>query len=300
MLVPPCIWFLVYARGEHMTALKTLKTFVLLAFLIGHAHVARAQATFPLTVSGQTATAVIELPGGYGADLSLEFEDVVGLHAGALGVSARVMSPLDVMALLPRFPGGSATSIPSTFPVLLQIEATPSSALAMAGIVTISLHTHNLTLNVTSPLGLYSASSGGPFREITRSVGIGSYRVDGSGGGFSEFVIAADLRPLETVIAGKFNAVQQALTDYASSIPANVLTLLQAQLGLAQSLYGAGLLKVAIAAVAGFGHLVKEHSGGEIPDVWRANGDTTNVAGLLRSGADSLRFSLIVAANRLP
>lgn len=170
-----------------MTSKRVCHSFAVLVFLVGHAYVAHAQSTFPLTVSGRTATAVIELPGDHAADLSIEFEDVVQLHAGALEVSARVLSPLDALAIRSRLPGGEAASIPSAYPVLLQIEPTPSSALALAGIVTISLHTHthNLTLNVAAPWRLYSASAGGAFREITRSVGIGSYRVDGSTGGFS-------------------------------------------------------------------------------------------------------------------
>ena len=285
---------------EHMRAYKPFQTFVVLAFLIGHASAARAQTTFPLSVSSRTATAMIALPGGYAADLSLEFEDVVGLHAGALEVSARVLSPMDMLAVVPRLPGGVAASIPLTYPVLLKIEPTPTSTLALAGIVKISVHTHNLTFNVASPLGLYSASAGGPFADLTRSAGIGSYRVDGSGGGFSEFVIAADARPIGTIIAQKFDALQATLTEYASSIPSTVLTPLQDQLNLAESLYSAGLVPGAIAVVTGFGYVVKAHSGSEIPDVWRANVDGANIAGLLRSRADTLRFSLIVAANQLP
>ena len=42
-----------------------------------------------------------------------------------------------------------------------------------------------------------------------------------------------------------------------------------------------------------FSRYVKAHSGEDIPDVWRANcSPLVNVAGLLRSGADTLRFSL--------
>jgi len=42
-----------------------------------------------------------------------------------------------------------------------------------------------------------------------------------------------------------------------------------------------------------FSRYVKAHSGADIPDVWRANcSPLVNVAGLLRSGADTLRFSL--------
>jgi hypothetical protein len=281
-----------------MRAYKPFQTFVVLAFLIGHAGAARAQSTFPLTVVDRTATAVIELPGGYAADLSLKFENVLGLTAGALEVSARVLSQLDVLAVQARLPAGAASSIPAAFPVLLQIEPTSSSALSLAGIVTISIHTHNLTLDVASPLGLYSASAGGAFRDITQFVGIGSYRVDGSTGGFSEFVIAADSRPLGTTIGQKFDALQNTLTEYEASIPLNVRTLLQGQLSLARSLYSIGLLTAAVAVLQGFGYVVQVHSGDDIPNVWIAHGAATNIAGLLRSQAHTLRFSVILAANQ--
>jgi hypothetical protein len=45
---------------------------------------------------------------------------------------------------------------------------------------------------------------------------------------------------------------------------------------------------------------VKARSGKSIPDVWRAHdGGRTNVAGLLRAAADTLKFSLRIKANRL-
>jgi hypothetical protein len=283
-----------------MTSSKVFHSFAMLVFLIGHAGVAHAQSTFPLTVSGRTATAVIDLPGGYAADLTLEFDDVVELHSGALELTARVLSPFDVLALQPRLPAGAAATIPPTFPVLFQIEPTPSSALALSGVVTISLHTHNLTLDVALPWGLYSASAGGPFRDITQSVGIGSYRVDGSTGGFSEFVLAADQRPLPTIIGQKFDALQGALTQHASSIAPSALAALQSQLNLAESLYTFGLVKLAIAVIGGFSYFVDQQSGSGIPDVWRAHDDAVNVAGILRERATTLRFSLILAANQQP
>jgi hypothetical protein len=162
-----------------MRASKPFQTFVVLAFLIGHGAAARAQSTFPLTVSDRTATAVIELPGGYAADLSLEFEDVVGLHAGALEVSARVLSPLDVLALLPRFPGGSATTIPTSFLVLLQIEPTSTSALSMAGIVTISLHTHAQP-HAESHLATGSLIQPRPAARFAKSPGVSALAVTAS------------------------------------------------------------------------------------------------------------------------
>ena len=283
-----------------MTSTQVRHSFAAALFLIAHAAVAHAQTTFPLAVSGNTATAVIALPGGYAADLTLTFEDVTGLNPAALQVSARVLSPLDMLALRSRLPGGAAATIPAAFPVLLQIEPTTSSALALTGVVTISLHTHNLTLNVAAPWGLYSASSGGPFRDITRSVGIGSYRVDGSTGGFSEFVLAADARPLPVIVAEKFDALQGALTAHAPSVPISVFNILQSQLNRAENLYSLGLTKLATAVVAGFAYVVSQHRGNDIPDVWLANGAATNVAGILRWRASTLRFSLILATSQQP
>lgn len=254
------------------------------------------QATFPLTVSGKTATAVIELPGGYAADLSISFEEVVGLQSGALEVSARTVAPTDP-ALLARLPGGSLASVPAGFPVLLQIEPTSDSALAFSGVVAISLHTHNLNFHATSPLSLYSAPAGGLFRDITRSVGMGSYRVDGSGGGFSQFLIAFDGRPIDAVIQEKFAALAALLTDHAT-IDAGVLAQLRQRLNDASALYLSGVTRGAIGVLTAFEQYVRAQSGRAIPDTWSALGGPTNVAGLLRAASETLQFSLTVRESQ--
>ena len=265
--------------------------------LVAGGPAARAQTIFPLSISGDAASAAIELPGGFAVDLSISFEDVVGLHPGALEVSARVVSPLDV-GLLSRLPLGVG-GLPIGLPVVLRIEPTEESALTMAGVVTVTLHTHNLLLNMRAPFGLYSATAGGPFREITRAVSVGSYRVDGSGGGFSEFLIALDVRPLDTIIAEKFAAAEALLTDHAGTMPALVYNQLRVQLQLARTAFLVGRTIDAIAELAVFTQIVQAASGASIPDVWRANDPARiNVAGLLRAAADTTRFSLTVKANQ--
>src|SRR6267378_5653233 len=57
--------------------------------------------------------------------------------------------------------------------------------------------------NEASGSFMLPASAGGPFRDVTRFVGIGSSRAQASAGGFSEFLIVADARPIDTVIASK-------------------------------------------------------------------------------------------------
>jgi hypothetical protein len=273
-----------------MRLLMHIGRLAIVACALGSAPAAFAQASIPLTVTGHEATGVIQLPGGVGAELSIAFEQVVGLNPAALEVSASVVNPLDA-DLLARLGGDGLIAPPAAFPVVIRIEPSPSSALSFSGTVALSLHTHNLNLVPDVPLALHSASGGGSFRDLTRSEGIGSYRAGGTGGGFSEFVIVVDRRPIDTVIGGKFDAAQALLNEHAPSIPGSVLTDLQARLGQARTTYQAGATVAAIAEVTAFADVVRAHSG-EIPDVWRAHDSRVNVAGLLRAAADTLKFSL--------
>jgi hypothetical protein len=262
-----------------------------LFFMLG-ASGAIAQTPFPLTISGNQAQADIDLPGGLGVDLTITFPNVVGLTPGALNLSATVVNPLDP-GLLARLPGILQVSVPSAFPVLLQIDPSASSVLTFEGTYKISLHTHNLSLDRAVPLALFKAPDGGLFRDVTQYEGRGSYRVDGGGGDFSEFLIVMDLRPIDTVIADKFDALQGLLSTYAGSIPTTVLTTLQGQLSQARTLYQLGSIVQAISQVNALLGYVNDHSGDDIPDVWRAQDPShVDVAGLFRAAAGTLRFSL--------
>jgi uncharacterized protein DUF6689 len=245
-----------------------------------------------LTVSGDEVQGSFEFEGlDIGADLTIAFENAVGLVPLALDVTAALVNPLD-MDLLGRLPG-PGLGIPVAFPVVIRISPSATSALSFSGPYTISLHTHNLRLDPNVPLSLFKASDGGPFRDITKWEGRGSYRDDGSGGDFSEFLIGVDLRSIDGVIAGKFNELQTTLTDNAGSMSPAAVAALQESLMQARALYSAGDIRKAIHEMSAFSRYVKKHGGQEIPDVWRANcAAGVNVAGLLRSGADTLRFSL--------
>ena len=279
--------------------MRLTRTVLLLACVVSAPDVCGAQTTFPITVSGNTATATISLPGGLGIDLSIEFEEAVGLHPTALMVSARVLSTLEVGSVS-SLPSLSTVTVPAALPVAIRIEPTPWSALSFSGVATVSLHTHNLNLDVLAPLGLFSSSSGAPFREITRAVSMGSYRVDGSGGGFSDFIVGRDTRPVEMVIDEKFGYLEALLTEHSSSISAEVSTLLQQHLTQARTYFTLGQTHAAIGQITAFGAIVRAHSGEDIPDVWRAHDSLPNVAGRLRAAADTLKFSLTVKANQSP
>jgi hypothetical protein len=247
--------------------------------------------------SGNTVTAQIQFTGGVEADLSIVFEQAVGLNSNAVGLTAALVSPNDP-TLVSRIPTG--VSIPGAFPVLVHVDPTAASGLSFSGVYRFLLHTHNLTLVTNSPLRLYKSHAGGPFQDITTSLEMGSVRAGGTGNDMSEFLIVADVRPTDGVIASKFDALQSALSANVSSMPAAVASDLQQRLSNARSFYAAGSLTSAINAVAGFSDQVKQQSGANIPDVWRANGSLVNVAGLLRAGADTLKYSLTAKANGAP
>ena len=247
--------------------------------------------------SGNSVTAQIQFTGGVEADLSIVFEQVVGLNSNAVGLTAALVSPSDP-TLASRLPTG--VSIPGAFPVLVHVDPSAASGLSFSGVYRFFLHTHNLTLVTNSPLRLYKSHAGGPFQDITTSLEMGSVRAGGTGNNMSEFLIVADVRPTDTAIAAKFDALQSALSANVSSMPAAVASDLQQRLSNARSFYAAGSLPSAINAVAGFSDQVKQQSGANIPDVWRANGSLVNVAGLLRAGADTLKYSLTAKANGAP
>jgi hypothetical protein len=247
-----------------------------------------------ISVSGNTVTAHVELPGNIKADLELRFEQALGLTADSIGISAKLVDPTDLV-LKGRLP--VSTSVPAAFPVVISIEPPPTGPLAFSGIVAIDLHTHNLTYVPGTPLRLLAAESGKSFQDITASVGLGSYRTGGNKGGFSEFLIAADVRPVAAVIDEKFKRLQGKLDANANAIPGAVLSGLQSQLRAAKSLSDAGDALGAAQTIQQFADAVKQNSGAAIPDVWRSARDVTNVAGELRAAASTLKFSLIAKAS---
>jgi hypothetical protein len=243
----------------------------------------------PLTITGNQATGTVGLP-GINLELTITFENAVGLTSDSIEASASLISPLN-FGLLRRLP--RLLRLPFALPVLVHVGPTPGSVLTFSGVYTLSFHTHLLSLDPLRPLSLLKSPDGGDFVDITRSEGIGSYRDDGSGGDFSDFLIALDLRTIDAVIVEKFDSLQALLNDSLASIPPEVATELQAELTQARLLYATGATTEASDQVRAFSDFVKAHSGEEIPDVWQAASPTViNVAGRLRSAADTLKFSL--------
>ena len=254
---------------------------------------ASAEGILNVVVDGNELRAEISLLGGIGADLTLTFEEVVGLTEANAGLDAFLVSPLDT-GLLARL---TQAVIPAAFPVLLRIEPPAGGGLSFSGPVTITLHTHNLPYLPGTLLRIYGAELGETFEDITSYVGSGSYRCRGRKGSFSEFLILVDLRPLSLTLREKLERLDVTLEENEAIIDPAVhsqLTTLAAQI---RSAYEAGNKNLAITRTNQFLALVVAHSGSAIPNVWRSSRDLTNAAGLLRAAGETLRFSLGLKSN---
>jgi hypothetical protein len=250
-------------------------------------------------VVGNELRAGISLPGGIAADLSISFEQVEGLSPANLGVTAELVSLLDAELLGRLADALGSVSLTSAFPVLLTIEPPAAGGLSFSGVVSISLHTHNLLYLPNSPLRIFAASAGGPFHDITESMGPGSYRCRSREGDFSEFLIVVDLRPVGGVIEKKLDRLAGILAENAALIAAPVLAELTDLVAEIRAANAAGNKTAAIAKVDELLAVVQLHSGSGIPDVWRSARDVVNVAGRLRAAAETLRFSLSLKTGLL-
>lgn len=246
------------------------------------------------TVSGDRAEATADVA-GYGIELRLTFEEVIGLNAENLGLSAHLVDPLD-LDLVSRLPDPLAVSVPAGLPVVVRIEPPASGGLSFSGVATLEVHTHELSFASSPSLRFFRAPVGGTFEDITVFMGMGSYRARGNVGDFSEFLIVADTRDVSVVVNGKFDRLEGLLAEFDLRIPSALATELGDLVDSARTAWTLGDPLSAIRHLESFSDTVEEHSGSDLPEVWRSARDVDNVAGELRSAASTLQFSLRLAS----
>jgi hypothetical protein len=245
-----------------------------------------------IVISGSEATTTIRL-GPLQLDVSLTFEQVVGLTPSSLGLSARLATPTEMLG---RF-GDPRIGLAAGLPLVVRIEPPATGGLSFSGVVAIDVHTHNLSFGVNCPLRLYKAPLGGTFVDVTESMGMGSYRARGSTGGFSEFLIVADLRPPAEAVESKLARLEALLDTHSTAIPPDLGEALGEQVAAVRSAWEAGNVLAAVAEVNTFSSAVQATAGNPLPNVWRSSRDIVNVAGELRAAAATLRFSLNLAGG---
>ena len=270
-----------------MLSRRTWSKLCLLATLWFVLPVASAQ-TLPVstTVAGNTATIVVGSPLAPVADVTLTFDDATNLSASSLGVQAQFVD-LANPALLARLPG-ALTQPDTLFPLLLTIEPPSNGGLAFQRTVRVEIHTHALAYTAGSSYRLFKASLGSGFRDITDDVAPGSVRARGTTGGFSQFLILADLRETDDVVASKFAWLRNRI----DTLPSSEQPAFDALLDTAASAVGDADFADAIAAIDAFRARAADRAGTTLTDEWRATRDGDNQAGDLIAGAATLRFSV--------
>lgn len=271
-----------------MVRIRNVTALLSLLVLAGFSRTATAQAVpVAVDVAGNTATVQVGSPGQPLADLTLTFDDASGLTPASLGVSANLVN-LNDPALLSRLPDLSLTPLDSALPLLITIEPPAMGGLAFRRTVRVEVHTHALNYTLGSSYRLLKAPLNGQFRDITDEIASGSVRARGTTGGFSQFLIATDLRETDVVVAGKL-AWLRARVD---ALPAGEQPAFDAWLDAAEAGIASGDFASAITAIDGFHARAAARAGTALADLWRATRDADNQAGDLMAGAATLKFSV--------
>ena len=226
-----------------------------------------------------------DLGGGLEGTVILRFEnsfDIDLIQNAGLGFSAELINPDDILSRLPV-----GTFIPDDFPVLIRVN--PAIGQSFSGAFTLELITEALDFVASTPLRLFKAPDGGAFQDISETVGVGSFRVRGIGGSFSDFVVVSDLRDTDDLLLTKFDRLEAFLDTNGNDIPTEVRSLFDQ----ARGAWEAEQFGTAIDLLQDFVDAVNDNLD-SIPAVWLANGSTLNVAGTATGEARSLRFSLVL------
>lgn len=269
-----------------------LATLLLAGAALLAASTARAQAgpqSLPVTVqaSGDTATIEVKLGTQVLADLTLSFDDASGLSASSLGVSAQLLSATSP-SLLNRLPDAQLTQVPGALPLLVTIEPPANGGLSFDRTVRVEVHTHLLAYTAGSSFRLFKAPVGGAFRDITDEVAPGSVRARGTTGGFSQFLVLADLRETGAVIDAKV-AWLRARID---ALPSGEQGAFDGYLDTVESAVASEDYANAIAALDLLAARAAARAGNQLDATWAPLGQADNDAGELIAGAATLKFSV--------
>lgn len=273
-----------------MSAFKAQVFGVIALLLILGSSVSQADPV-ELTVQGNKVEAVINLTGNVSADLTLTFENSVGLTADNIGITAELIDITD-LSLLNRLPNSLNINLLAAFPMLITIEPPANKGFAFSGLATVDIHTHNLEYLPGTPLRFFKAPLNGQFEDITATMGSGSYRARGTTGKFSEFLIVADLRSALTVVNTKYNRLSNKLSAFSTQMDPVLYTELSSKLNEVQQLISQQNYILASNKVDDFSRIIQQADPDDIPNVWRSSRDIDNVAGELIAYANTLRFSL--------
>jgi hypothetical protein len=258
------------------------------AMLLFGSGVAPAQ-NLPVLVdtAGNTATVRIGTAANPLAELTLTFDDATGLSPSSLGVSARLVNLSDP-ALLARLPDPRLVQLDSALPLLVTIEPPTAGGLSFRRSGRFELHTHALAYSMGSNYRVLKAPVGGAFHDTTEEIAQGSVRARSRYGGFSQFLVVADLRRTGDAIDEKIAALRARI----ATLPAGEQPAFTTQLDAVESAIANEDYADALTAVDLVSERALARAGNGLLDEWRATRDADNQVGELLAGAATLKFSI--------
>lgn len=263
------------------------RTLVLCALLFAAFTVSAQSVPVAVEVNGQVATIRVGPAATPVADVTLTFDDAVGLSASSLGVGAQMVDPANP-ALLARLADPQLLQLDGAFPLLITVEPPAAGGLKFQRTVRVEVHTHALSYTVGSSYRLFKAPVGGKFRDITDEIAPGSVRARGTTGGFSQFLVLTDLRESDVVVAEKFAALRNTLATISASERAP----LSAMLDSAEAAVAAEDYVAAGNHLDAFRARVSARAGNGIAQEWQAGGALANPAGELLARSATLKYSI--------
>jgi hypothetical protein len=274
-----------------MSHWSSTRKLLLAAFLSCSGGAALAQ-SLPVSVdvAGRTATATIAVPGLTAtaplAEVTLTFDETASaLVAPDLGIRAELVDLTDP-DLLARLPG-QLVGLDPALPLLVTIEPSAASGFSFRRTVHVEVHTHALVYEAGSSYRLFKSHGGEPFRDITDEIAPGSVRARGTTGGFSQFLVLADLRPTDQVITAK----TAWLRNRIDLLPASEQGAFDSYLDATEAAVARGDYAGAIASLDQIRARAASRAD-RLGDEWRATNDSTNNAGELIAGAATLKYSV--------
>ncbi len=280
-------------NSRSFTSLVAKSMGAALLFCVAAMFVQPARATVTVTVSGNTAHAVIGLPGILSTDMTLVFDHPVNLTPANLNITANLVNPNDP-ALLARLPNPTALSLPAAFPVMISVsppaKSVPQGGLSFVNAVSVEIHTQALMFTLDNLFRFYKAPAGGTFYDITGDVASGSVRTRGKTGGFSDFLILVDLIPNTSKASDQYDYISTRLNNTA--IAATARNTLQADLAASRSAYTAGNYSLAQSRMHTFDSDLAIYAGTGVPNRWNATRDLDNIAGDLYGESGALQYTL--------
>lgn len=257
------------------------------ALLLGSRAAAAQSLPVSVDAAGNVATARIGNVDNPIAELTLTFDDASNLSPASLGVSAKLVDITDPI-LLSRLPDLQMTRLDSALPLLITIEPPATGGLRFRRTGRFELHTHALSYSIGSNYRVLKAPVGGNFHDTTEEIAQGSVRASSRYGGFSQFLVVADLRQTGVVVAEKISNLRARV----ATLPASERPPFSAQLDAIETAVANQDFASAIAGVDLISQRALARAGNGLADEWRATRDADNQAGELLAGAATLKFSV--------